>query len=112
MGFAKGLAAGLLFGGVLGALTNKRAGSENRQRLTAWGQDTAKDVKALQDGSHKLQTAMAKLQRAQTDQLTPAVQGIQKDVTAFNFKIAPHLQKIEDSLTRINDAIPNEEKLN
>ena len=107
MSFSKGLVAGLVFGGVLGALTNKHSGRENRAAAQKWGQDTMQDVQQLRHGITKLQTALQKLQTAQVENLEPALDGIQKDVEAFNFKTAPHLAKIEDSMTRINDALPD-----
>lgn len=107
MSFGKGLIAGLVFGGVLGVLTNKKSGRENRAAAQQWGQDTMKDVQQLRHGIDKLQTSLQKLQTAQVENLEPAIDGIQKDVEAFNFKTAPHLAKIEESMTRINDALPD-----
>jgi gas vesicle protein len=107
MSFGKGLITGLVFGSVLGLLANKHSGQENRARAQQWGKDTLQDVQQLRDGVTKLQTSLQHLQTAEQTNLAPAIAGIQKDTAAFNFKIAPHLAKIDESIARINSALPS-----
>ncbi|WDF83524.1 YtxH domain-containing protein [Lacticaseibacillus pabuli] len=102
--FGHGLVLGLISGAVYGLLNNRKSGAENRQQITNYTQDTIADVQKLNDARERLQNAVSNLKDSADEYLTPATDGIKRDVAAYQFKVAPLLDQISTSLDAINDA--------
>lgn len=107
-GFVKGLLLGAITGTAVVLLTSKKSGQEHRAELQATIDGTTADIKDFSAALAKTKAAAVKLQAAIPEHLEPALAGIEEATTHFNFRIAPHVAKIEDSLERINAALPQD----
>lgn len=102
--FKQGAILGLLFGTVL-TVINRRQDAASHISPLQTAKTTAADVKAVQDAAKRVKTAMAALQQAKTNNVDPFTDDMAEMVRAYEFKLAPHLEKLNASLAKINTQI-------
>ena len=104
-GFANGFLLGGIVGTVFGLLTNKRSGPDNRAEVSDWVNGTKADLDHFQHATAAVQAAAHKLQELNTSTLQPTTVAIQQSIRDYEFRTAPHLAKMSDSMEHINDAV-------
>lgn len=105
-GFIKGLLFGSVVGGLGGLFLAPRSGKETQQKMI----DEMDDWKYLSnDFNEKMaafKTNLADFQETVETVVPPFVEGINKDITNFNFQAEPRLEKIQEQLTKIQNELP------
>lgn len=101
-----------LYGALLGLATGtaitlvKRQQAERKHRdLVAEAKATAAEIKAVQVAAKRVQQSLHTLQQAKDEQVMPFVADMQQEVRAYQFKLAPHLDKLNKSMETLNATV-------
>lgn len=107
--FIKGILFGAAAGTVGGLLLAPRSGNETRRKIIAEIDETADLTMEVNDSLNHFKGALENLAETAQELIPPFQQGIQKDVTAFQFQTAPRVKQINEHLERMNAQLNQEQ---
>lgn len=107
-GFLKGIVTGAIAGTVFALLTSDKTGAQRQRDVQKWVKDTQTDISNLADAANRFKESSARLQTSITDNLEPAMDAINTAVEHYEFRTKPHVAAINESLERINHALPDD----
>ena len=105
-GFFKGLLFGSAVGGIAGLLFAPHSGKDTQQKIV----DEIDDWKYIADDFNEkldhFKTSLNDFQATVEETIPPFVEGINKDITNFQFQTEPRLEQIQEQLDKIQQELP------
>ena len=105
-GFIKGLLFGSVVGGIGGLFLAPRSGKETQEKIA----DEIDDWRFLSDDFNEklstFKTSLEHFQETAESVIPPFVEGLNKDITNFNFQTEPRLAQMEEQLAKIQNELP------
>ncbi|MDR0921408.1 MAG: YtxH domain-containing protein [Lactobacillales bacterium] len=108
--FTKGLLFGSLIGASGGLLFAPRKGSQMRENLRNQIEDTLDNAEQISESVQNIKAAANEVRDGLENLLAPAIQGIEKDITDFQFQVEPRISQLQEQLEKIEKELPQKDK--
>ncbi|MCI1985702.1 MAG: YtxH domain-containing protein [Lactobacillus sp.] len=102
--FTTGLLVGAVAGTAYALLTTKHSGPQRQAQISQYLDSLTSATGDVQKAVKRFSQATTALKDEVNTTLKPAVADIQAAATDFEFQTQPHVQQLNDTLERINDA--------
>lgn len=103
--FLKGLLFGSLAGGIGGLLTAPKKGSETREQIITFLDETTEATTELTQSVERFRTAALETQKTIEETIPTVKISLKKDIEAFKFQAAPRLTRITDQTKQLQEHI-------
>ena len=104
--FVKGLLFGTIVGGVGGLFLVPRSGQDTRKKITEELEDFSEKKQAFDDSLDHFKTSLTTFQETVDLYVDPFVNGLTKDLKAFQFQAEPRLAQIQEQAEKIQTELP------